>query len=144
MPAGGPLERDEAGRLRLLPDALFLLLNSVIRAALGATLKPGMGDEWRSTLEDYVRANGKLAKFAVVYSPVAPFPVFWEYHCGNCFAFERPTLTCRWVNEKGWPNPAIIHSQGWCVIWMPKEGVPPLNYIGRLPWLLREPLPAFP
>lgn len=144
LPQGGPLSSDPQGRPRILPDLIYLLLNSIGRAALGVTLVKGMGEEWRSKLSDYVRVNGKFTKFEVFYSPVAPFPVFWEYNCGNCWAFERPTLTCKWVVEKGWPNPEVIHSQGWCVVWMPRAGDPPFGYLGKIPWLFREPPPAFP
>jgi len=129
---------------RILPDLLFLLVNSIGRAALGATLAPGLGDRWRDTLGAYVDRNGKFSKFEVAYSPVAPPPVFWEYNCGQCFAFLRESRTCRWVGEQGWPNPGQIHPQGWCAIWMPLDGVKPLGYIGRVPWFLREPAPAFP
>ena len=129
---------------RIIPDVVWLLANSIGRAALGATIIPGLGERWREAVEKQVRLMGKYTKFEVVYSPVDPTPVFWEYNCGNCFAFERSPLTCKWVQEKGWPNVDVIHSQGWCVIWLPKVGDPPLSYLGRIPWLLREPPPKFP
>lgn len=132
------------GRPRILLNVVYLLLNSVGRAAIGATVVPGLGDEWRDAIDDYVEVNGKVTKRAVLYSPVAPPPVFWEYNCGNCWAFERETQRCKWVTEQGWPNPGIIHPQGWCVIWVPREGDPPLSYLGRLPWFLREQVPVIP
>lgn len=129
----------------VLPDIVWLLVNSVGRAALGATLVQGLGDRWREGLQAYVDRNGKLTKFEAAYTPVAPPPVFWEYNCGQCFAFQRgePSL-CRWVSEAGFPNPGQIHPQGWCAIWMPLEGARPLSFLGRVPWFLREPAPAIP
>lgn len=129
---------------RVLPDAIGLLANSVGRAALGATLFQSLGERWRETLQAHVDKNGKWTKFEVVYTPVAPPPVFWEYNCGQCFAFIREGRTCRWVTEQGFPNPGEIHPQGWCAVWMPLDGEKPLSFLGKVPWFLREPAPAIP
>jgi len=143
-PAVGPLEVDELGRPRILPDALHLIFSSIGRAALGATIFPGLGDQWRDTVQSYVDRNGKWTKFQTIYSPIAPLPAFWEYPCATCWAFERETRTCKWVSERGFPNPGIIHEQGWCIVWVPLEGDPPFSYVGKLPWFVREPPPVFP
>jgi len=135
---------DEIARPRILPNAIYLLLNSVGRAALGATVSKGLGQEWTEALQEYVDQNGKFSKFGVLYSPVAVPPVFWEYNCGECRAFERETMTCKWVDEAGFPNPGKIHPQGWCSVWMPLEGKRPLSWVGKTPWFLREPRPEFP
>ena len=129
---------------RVIPDVVWLAANSVGRAALGATLVPGLGEKWRANVQAHVDRNGKFTKFEAFYTPVAPPPVFWEYNCGQCFAFQREPRTCLWVSEKGIPNPGIIHPQGWCAVWMPLDGDKPLSYIGRVPWFLREPAPALP
>ena len=146
MPLGpvGPVQRDEKGRIRILPDVIYLFLNSVGRAAAGATVKEGLGEEWRGTLQSYVDRNGKFTKFETLYLPISLPPLFWEYNCGQCFAFQRETQTCKWVKEEGFPNPGIIHPQGWCTVWMPLEGATPFSYIGKIPWFLREKPPAFP
>ena len=143
-PPLGPFERNGQGRPLILPDVFYLLLNSIGRAALGATVMPGLGEEWRDALQAHVNRNGKLTKFEALYTPVTPPPVFWEYNCGQCFAFLRETLTCKWVSEVSFPNPGQIHPQGWCAVWMPLDGARPLGYLGRLPWFLKEPAPAFP
>lgn len=129
---------------RILPDLFYLLVNSVGRAALGATIAPGLDKEWRESLEDHVAKNGKLTKFEAGYTPIAPPPVFWEYNCGGCIAFERETSTCKWVKEEGFPNPGIIHPQGWCAVFMPPDGERPLSWVGRVPWFVKEKPPALP
>ena len=129
---------------RVLPNVFYLLVNSVGRAALGVTLVKGLGDEWRDTLQSYVDRNGKITKFEVAYSPVAPPPVFWEYNCGECVAFLRDEKQCKWVDVEGLINPGIIHPQGWCVIWMPKDGERQFSYVGKVPWFIRETAPIFP
>ncbi len=129
---------------RPIPDLFYLVANSVGRAAAGVTIKPGLGDRWRHDIESYVLKNGKFSKFETAYSPISPPPVFWEYNCGQCFAFQRATLTCKWVSEQGLVNPGKISPVGWCAIWMPMPGVKPFTYVGKLPWFLRERLPVFP
>ena len=128
----------------IIPDLLLLLVNSVGRAALGATLVTGLGEKWVAVLEDYVNRNGKFSKFAVAYSPIAPPPVFWEYNCGSCRAFQKEQQRCRWVSEEGFPQPQEIHPAAWCAIFMPLEGERPLTWVGRTPWFIREPMPKFP
>lgn len=140
----GPLQKDEQGRLRILPDVIYLFLNSAGRAALSATVKPGLVEEWRQDLESYVERNGKFTKFSVSYLPIAVPPLFWEYNCGQCYHFIRDEMKCKTVSEAGFPNPGTINPQGWCVIWLPKDGVMPFSYIGKIPWFLREKPPAFP
>ena len=127
----------------ILPDLLWLLANSIGRAALGATLVPGLG-EWASELQNYVDRNGKFSKFMVAYSPVAPPPVFWDYICGECRVYERDKRTCKWVSESGFPQDGEIHPAAWCAVWTPKEGERPFSWVGKVPWFLREPQPVFP
>ena len=130
--------------VKIIPDVFYLTVNSIARAAIGATFKPGLGEEWRDSVQAYVDKNGKFSKFEALYTPIAPPPVYWEYNCGQCWAFIRPTLTCKWVKEMGFPNPGQIHPQGWCSVWMPLDGVKPLSYIGKKPWFLVEKPPAVP
>lgn len=127
------------GKTPITPiDSLYLAINSIVRTALGQRA------EWNKKIQTYIDLNGKFTKVEAIYTPIAPPAVLWEYSCGECIAFQRETFTCRWVSEKGYPNLNKIHPQGWCVIWMPKEGVVPLSYIGKVPWVLREPPPEFP
>ena len=46
--------------------------------------------------------------------------------------------------DNGIPNDEVIAPMAWCAVWMPRIGDPPLGYLRRLPWFLREELPTFP
>lgn len=106
--------------------------------------QPELASAWKKEIESYVAEEGKLSKFEAAYLPFAPPPVFWEYTCASCIAFEREKKQCKWVTEKGIPNPGIIHPQGWCDIWMPLAEEKRFSYLQRKPHVLSEPLPIFP
>jgi hypothetical protein len=96
---------------KIIPDLLWLLGNSIGRAALNATLSPGVLEPWTSELDRYVQANGQFSKFEVGYLPVSPPPVFWDYKCRKCAKFIEPN-GCQWVAGE-------ISRIGWCSIWTP-------------------------
>jgi len=116
---------------RPLPDVVFLLVNSIARAALARSLNlPEVERQWVEAVEAEVKANGKLSKFAAAYVSFHPPPAFWGYYC----------LKCRWWVDTG--NPAVgrcsvvegdINAGGWCALWTP----PPDEPIGS--WLTRYP-----
>ena len=95
----------------VLPDLLWLLGNSIGRAALNATLKPGVLDPWITEIDRYVQANGQFSHLAVSYLPVSPPPVFWDYKCRKCLKFSEPSA-CLWVGGE-------IKPAGWCSLWVP-------------------------
>jgi len=105
---------------KVLPDIVFLLSNSISRAALGATVKPGLDLGWINTIEKYVSHEGKFSKFAVAYVPISPPPVFWDYKCLKCYFWQGPKY-CKVVE-------GIIVPRGWCAIYMPKVNYKPLSW----------------
>ena len=115
----------------LLPDAIYLLVNSVGLAAADATgLAPGKGAQWVAALEAHVAQAGRFSKFAVTYLPIQPPPFFWDYNCGRCRFWKEPA-----------PGEALggctlvagqIARGGWCVIWSPPAGVKPFTWPARV------------
>jgi hypothetical protein len=98
---------------KIIPDLLWLLGNSIGRAALNATLSPGVLEPWTSELDHYVQANGQFSKFAVGYLPVSPPPVFWDYKCKKCRSWIMPNA-CNLVA-------GAIAPIGWCACWTPPD-----------------------
>ena len=100
--------------MRVLPDIVWLLVNSVSRAAFSATVRnPKYVQDWRDELEGYVAREGKFSKFSVGYFPLSPPPAYWDYKCKKCFAWQQPN-SCRWVE-------GTIMPFAWCAIWLPPE-----------------------
>jgi hypothetical protein len=97
----------------MLPDVFFLLTNSIGRAALDATARPGLLQPWIDELDSYVTREGKFSKFAVAYLPLSPPPVFWDYKCRKCRSWTSGT--CSLVD-------GAIRPAGWCAIWTPAPG----------------------
>ena len=95
-------------RLRYNPP--WLVLNSVGRAA-GRRINPHLVQSWVNELDKQVLSNGKFSKLQVIYAPVSPPPVFWDYKCKKCRVWMGPN-GCKWVKGNISPN-------GWCVIWLP-------------------------
>lgn len=96
---------------KVLPDVIFLVTNSIGRAALNATIQPGLLQPWVEELDRYVQANGRFSQFSVAYLPFSPPPLFWDYKCKKCLKFLIPDA-CAWVEGK-------IAPSGWCSIWVP-------------------------
>jgi hypothetical protein len=79
---------------RPLPDVVFLLVNSIARAALARSLnRPEVERRWVEAVEAEVKANGKLSKFAAAYVSFHPPPAFWPYYCGRCLPGEERVFT---------------------------------------------------
>ena len=99
----------------VLPDVVWLLSNSIGRAAIAAQPPPGVSADilqsWIDELNRYVAINGKFSKFQVMYLPLSPPPVFWDYKCKKCLKFVQPN-GCNWVSGEVAPS-------GWCAIWVP-------------------------
>ena len=111
----------------ILPDILWLFGNSVGRAALDATVKPGVLLRWVNSVTDYVTLHGKFTKFQAGYLPIPFPPFFWDYKCFKCRFWqgtrEKPTTsTCTIVEGQ-------IAPRAWCTLWMPPEGVKPLTWV---------------
>lgn len=106
--------------LSILPDLRWLLVNSIGRAALDATVKPGVLQPWIDELDRYVKANGKFGKLQVSYLPVSPPPVFWDYKCKKCRVWQEPDA-CLWVDGK-------IAPSGWCAVWLPPDDYKALTW----------------
>ena len=70
-----------------------------------------------------VSSEGKFPKWQVIYMPFSPPPVFWEYRCDKC-RWWQPEGRCRVVEGE-------IEPQGWCVIWMPPDGVKPFTWVRK-------------
>ncbi len=98
---------------QVLPDLVWLVVNSIGRAALDATVKRGTLQPWVDELSQYVQANGKFSKFSVAYLPISPPPLFWDYKCKKCLWFQLPNA-CLVVDGDITPS-------GWCSIWLPPE-----------------------
>ncbi len=103
----------------VLPNIAYLVVNSVGRAALDATIKPGVLQPWVDELDRYVQANGKFSQFAAAYLPLSPPPAFWDYKCKKCLKWGpnqgQADRTCLWIQGD-------ISPEGWCSIWVPNTG----------------------
>ncbi len=99
-----------------------LVLKSVSTAAL-STRSPAQLQSWIDEIEQRVAEEGKFSKLAVAYLPVSPPPVFWDYKCRKCLAWESPD-GCKWVEGE-------ISPRGWCAIWLP-DGRPAFSWVGEL------------
>lgn len=98
----------------MLPDVVYLLTNSIGRAALSATLTPGALKPWVDEVDAFVSREGKFSKFSVAYFPLGPPPFFWDYKCYKCGRFQSGG-TCAWVSGD-------IGRHAWCSIWVPAPG----------------------
>lgn len=92
----------------LLPD---MLVYSIGSAALNATVMPGVLDDWVKEITSEVAAKGKFSKISVAYVPFSPPPVFWDYKCFKCLAWQEPSK-CKWVAGE-------ISRKAWCALWVP-------------------------
>lgn len=108
----------------VLPDVVSLTVNSIGRAALDATLQPGVLQSWIDELDNYVETNGKFSKTAIAYIPFSPPPLFWDYKCRKCLKFEEPD-GCAWVD-------GTISPRGWCAIWVPPDTYKPFTWPSEL------------
>ena len=103
----------------VLPDVVWLLYNSIARAAVNAKPPPFMTQTdatniyqaWINELDSYVALNGKFPQFEVMYLPFSPPPFFWEYVCKKCRSYINPNA-CNLVTGN-------ISPSGWCSIWTP-------------------------
>jgi hypothetical protein len=109
---------------KVLPDIVFLVVNSIGWAAADATIQPGVLKSWKDELDRYVQSNGKFSKFAVGYLPFSPPPVFWEYVCYKCNAFIPPNA-CNLVDGE-------IGRHAWCTIWVPPDTYKAFSWPGEL------------
>jgi len=94
-------------------NVLSMLVKSIGLAALDATVSPGVLQPWVNEVEAYVAHNGKFSKFAVLYLPLSPPPVFWDYKCKKCLWWQEPN-GCKVVEGD-------ISPQGWCAVWVPPK-----------------------
>ncbi|MBA7648397.1 hypothetical protein ES703_56183 [subsurface metagenome] len=90
-----------------------MLVKSIGLAAMNATISPGVLQPWVDDINRRVAEQGKFSKSQVGYLPFSPPPVFWNYKCKKCLAWQPPS-SCKWVEGKISPN-------GWCAIWIPME-----------------------
>lgn len=103
----------------VLPDAIWLLYNSIARAAANAETPPFISktdaqnayQAWINELDSYVALNGKFPQFEVMYLPFSPPPVFWDYKCKKCRSWLEPNA-CSLVA-------GTISPSGWCSVWTP-------------------------
>lgn len=107
----------------LLPDILWLFGNSVGRAALNVTVKPGALKPWVDGLTEYVSHYGKFTKFQAGYIPFPLPPLFWDYKCRRC-RFWQGNFACSLVDGE-------ILPQGWCAVWCPPDGVKQFSWVGE-------------
>lgn len=106
----------------ILPDALWLAYNSIGRAA-GAAINPNdqpVLQAWIDELNRYVAANGKFQKFEVIYVPLGPPPLFWNYACFKCLAYIDPNA-CQWVE-------GVVGKRAWCTCWLPQVSYKALTW----------------
>lgn len=101
-----------------------LLIKSITTAAANATFSPGVLEKWVKEIEEYVAGHGKYSKQAVVYLPISPPPVFWDYKCRKCRFWQTPDA-CIVVEGK-------ISPRGWCAIWLPPDDKSAFSWIGEL------------
>ena len=117
-----------------LPDVVYLLTNSIGRAAIQALSKGQQLEEWVTAIERYVAQNRLFTKFEALYVTVSPPPFFWDYSCGKCRWWQEPDR-CKVVEGQ-------IGRYAWCAIWVPPQGVPPFqwsrDYLTSMPDRLRE------
>lgn len=97
------------------PTAPFLLVNSIGRAAADATFSPGELAPWVQKVENHVAEYGKFHKLFVIYIPMNPPPVFWDYKCRKCLWWQDPQGCAVVAGD--------ISPFGWCTLW-----VPPADY----------------
>lgn len=108
----------------VVPDVVWLLYNSIARAAANSTGQPGILQPWEDELNRYIVANGKFQKFEVLYAPVSPPPVFWDYKCYKCLFWNgvRPVPSdLRWQPMASGCKAVDgdICPSGYCAIWLP-------------------------
>jgi len=84
-----------------------MLVKSISVAAANATVSPGTLQPWVDEVEAHVRENGKFTKSQVLYFPLSPPPVFWDYKCRKCRFWQGPN-GCRVVEGE-------ISPRGWCL-----------------------------
>ena len=120
------LQKLRAAGPKISPDAPSILVQSVGRAALDATVGKGTLQPWADALTARVQKDGKFPKLAVLYTPVAPPGLFWEYTCRQCRFWEEPN-GCKIVN-------GYIAKGGWCSAWLP-----PVDYAKPFTWLPKLP-----
>jgi hypothetical protein len=100
-----------------------LLFNSVVRAALDSRARPGTASllqPWVEALEAKALRAGKYSKGAVLYIPLSPPPVLWDYKCRKCY-FWQEGGGCAMVEGKVSPS-------GWCTLWIPPADYQPLTW----------------
>jgi len=101
-----------------------MLVKSISVAAANATVSPGTLQPWVDEVEAHVRENGKFTKSQVLYFPLSPPPVFWDYKCRKCRFWQGPD-SCIVVDGK-------ISPGGWCAIWLPPEDKPAFSWPSEL------------
>lgn len=103
-------------------SAVSLLLNTVSRAALDARARPGVASllqPWISSIRVHIARVGKYSKGAVLYIPLSPPPLFWDYKCKKCGWWQGGT--CGAVAGE-------ISPTGWCALWIPPTGYKPFTW----------------
>lgn len=103
---------------------LAMLAKSVSVAATNATVRPGVLQPWVDEIETHVQENGSFTKSQVLYSPLSPPPVFWDYKCAKC-RFYDGAGGCRVVDGE-------IGRNGWCVLWLPPDNKPAFTWPNEL------------
>ncbi len=94
-------------------NPVMMLVNSVGRAALDATIRPGLLSPWIARVEALVARDGKFSHQAAGYLPLSPPPAFWDYKCRKCGWWNGGT--CAVVAGE-------IRPGGWCALWTPAPG----------------------